>query len=99
MEKLFSYGTLSNASVLRELLGREAEMAPAQLIGWKKSMIRIGSTSYPAIVSEVGGKVEGKVFLVSKDELQKLDEYETQAYHRRKIILKDGISVWVYVRA
>ncbi len=99
METLFTYGTLSSASVRRGLLGRDVEASPATLSGWIKSIIRIGSTMYPAIVPETAGKVVGLVFEVSKNELKKIDEYETRAYLRRKVVLNDGRSAWVYVRA
>ena len=97
-ETVFTYGTLCNPSVRRGLLGHEVLTTPAELLGWEKSTVRIGSTKYPAILPNPEKSVQGLVFQILPQELKQLDEYETGAYHRRKVTLADGCEAWVYVK-
>ncbi|WP_225316911.1 gamma-glutamylcyclotransferase [Legionella longbeachae] len=39
------------------------------------------------------------VFDVSKEELERADEYEVEDYKRIQVKLASGLSAWVYVQA
>jgi len=98
MEKLFVYGTLKNPEIQKYVFGRIADMKPANLEGYKKSIIKISRNSYPIIIPYKKSSVKGFVISVSKKEIKLIDTYETNAYRRKKVMLKDGILAWVYMK-
>ena len=102
-EKLFSYGTLQNEEIQVLLFGRILNGYPACIDGYSLSQIELVENEkkhlYPILSKSknIKDKVCGKVFLVSKKELTKADEYETEAYARIKIKLTTELNpVWVY---
>lgn len=109
MEDLFSYGTLQLKQVQLELFGRIIPTQPDVLIGYKKEMIKIKVESvvnlsgeeehviisYTGLDSDV---IEGVVLSITKDELIKADEYETNDYKRAEVLLQSGKTAWVYVK-
>ncbi len=97
MQNLFVYGVLKDPKVQKEIIGREAESERNILEGYSKSRIILKGITY-AILIKGSGEIEGVILKVTKNELQKLDIFETRAYRRVKEKLKSGISVWVYVR-
>jgi gamma-glutamylcyclotransferase (GGCT)/AIG2-like uncharacterized protein YtfP len=97
-ELLFIYGTLKNPGVQKEVFGRTDPGSPDTLKGYVKSNIKIEGETYPIIVSG-DGNIEGIIISVTPEELKFIDEYETSAYQREKIILKSGKSVWFYLAA
>lgn len=97
-EKLFVYGTLRDENVQKKVFGRIAKSARDALVGYKKSEIVIGGETYPVLVPDSGSIIEGRVLEISPKELKLIDEYETDAYKRVKVVLKSGESVWVYVK-
>lgn len=96
MEQLFVYGTLLDASVQQKVLGRVAAGQPDRLAGYKKYKIKLGRHVYPIIKPEAGGLVEGAVLAVTPTELKRIDQYEGQAYQRKKVTLASGRQAWVY---
>lgn len=97
-KKLFVYGTLMDKKIRGTILGRMAEGVPDTLNGYVKSEISIKGEIYPLIVLNAGGIIKGLVIEVTRDELRRIDEYETDAYKREKIILESGIPAWVYIK-
>jgi len=95
--RLFIYGTLADPGIQKEVWGRKTESIPDILKGYKKSEIKIDGEIYPLIIPDETGEVSGLVIEVTDEELKKIDEYETGAYKRKKVILESGASVWVYV--
>lgn len=98
-EKIFIYGTLANSEIQKEICGRIIKGTPDSLRGYKRSQIEIEGEIYPLIVSDANARVDGLVIEVTEEELEKIDEYETNAYKREKINLESGTSAWVYVKA
>ena len=96
--KLFIYGTLANPKIQEEVWGRIIKGTPDVLNGYKKSKIKIDGETYPLIISSKTGEVKGLAIELTKDELEKADEYETIAYKRKQVILESGISAWVYIK-
>lgn len=76
----FVYGTLTDRSLLREILGLkvEPELRSAYMVGYKCKLWG----EYPALLDATGLKVEGLVYHVQMVEHgEKLAEYETSNYN------------------
>ena len=95
-EPIFSYGTLRDPEVQKSVIGRLVEGETDVLVGFKKSKITLQGKFYPIIVEEKDGIIEGVVLLVTSEELERIDEYETSAYRREKVTLRSGKKAWVY---
>lgn len=108
-ERLFSYGTLQSESVQLATFGRRLEGEPDHLVGYKLTTVPIRDQSiatasgnthyrnvqYTGIAADI---VEGTVFAVSKEELERADEYESDAEYRRlRVQLRSGTTAWVYL--
>lgn len=109
-EKLFSYGTLRYEAVQLETFGRKLSGRPDTLCAYKIALLKIsnpdvvrksGEALHPVLsyTANENDRVEGIVFNVSKEELEKADEYEEADYKRIAVRLKSGIDAWVYVAA
>jgi gamma-glutamylcyclotransferase (GGCT)/AIG2-like uncharacterized protein YtfP len=109
MENLFSYGTLQLEQVQQELFERLLHAEADALIGYTKEKIKIKVESVVglsgeeehAIISFSGNDadiIEGVVLSVTKDELKRADEYETEDYIRVEVTLRSGKTAWVYVK-
>jgi gamma-glutamylcyclotransferase (GGCT)/AIG2-like uncharacterized protein YtfP len=95
-ELLFVYGTLKKPDVQKEVFGRVAPGTPDILEGYKKSRIKINNKIYPVVIQSSNSFVKGLVISVTPAELKLIDEYETDAYKRKKVFLKSGKVAWVY---
>lgn len=107
-EKLFSYGTLRYEPVQLKNFGRKLKGTLDSLKGFNLTMVEIkdpqvvaisGQALHP-IIRYTGNsfdKVEGVVFDITPEELEKADSYETADYHRISIQLASGLTAWVYV--
>jgi hypothetical protein len=107
-ERIFSYGTLQYEAVQLANFGRKLTGNEDALPGFTLSMIEItdpdvvatsGEAFHP-IVSWTGNPtdlVNGMVFEISEEELQRADSYEVADYKRIKVTLASGITAWVYV--
>lgn len=95
-EELFVYGTLLDPAVQSRVFGRITSGQPDKLAGYKKDHIRLGGNIYPIIRPKAGGMVEGAVLSVTLAELALIDQYEGDAYQRRKVSLVSGRQAWVY---
>ena len=96
MGNLFVYGTLKDPKVQKMVFGRVEKGTPDTLDGYKKSKVVIDKKTYPIIVPSPKDSIKGLILMVTAKELKQIDEYETEAYRRKKITLKSGKIAWVY---
>jgi Gamma-glutamyl cyclotransferase, AIG2-like len=106
-ENLFSYGTLQLEAVQLSTFRRRLQGEPDMLVGYRMTSIPISDLDPPldgathhrniqftGIHSDL---VEGTVFKVSREELQRADAYEPADYERVGVRLKSGLDAWVYL--
>jgi Gamma-glutamyl cyclotransferase, AIG2-like len=107
-EFLFSYGTLQLEAVQLATFGRRLEGTADALPGFVRSMVRIddpavvetsGESLHPivAFTGQSSDIVQGTVFAINQEELQRADAYEVGAYKRISVVLLSGMRAWVYV--
>lgn len=98
LENVFVYWTLMESDVQKKVIWKSIEWTRDVLFWFIKSKIEINWNIYPIIVKDNTSKkwINGLVLEVNNKDLKKLDEYETNAYIREKVILKSGNEVWVY---
>ena len=110
MQNLFSYGTLQLKNVQIANFGRELVGNPDKLLEYVIEQVEITD---PRVLEESGQQfhpilkftgsreheVEGTVFEVTQQDLEKADAYEVGDYKRVSAHLKSGIHCWVYVSA
>lgn len=107
---LFCYGTLQQREVQLANFGRELEGQADALAGHRLGRIEIDdpdviSVSGKAIhtiaraTADPGDRIPGTVFLLSQQELEASDAYETDAYTRVEVVLESGRRAFVYVGA
>jgi len=96
--KLFVYGTLQESEVQIKVIGRIVDSFKDTLLGFKMSTIIINNNTYPIIIKEPKSdeKINGLVLEINTKDLIKLDEYETNAYQRKRVNLQSGVTAWVY---
>ncbi|MFC4062017.1 gamma-glutamylcyclotransferase family protein [Planomonospora corallina] len=93
---LFVYGTLMFPEVLRALLGRVPESAPAVAEGWRAA--RLPGQVYPVLVPAGEGTARGLLITgLTAAEWRVLDEYEGPMYELRPVELTDGRRGHAYV--
>lgn len=106
-ESLFSYGTLRLEEVQLATFGRKLEGKPDVSVRYRLAMITIedqdfveksGSAEHRNLqfTGNVSDFVEGMVFSVTREELEKSDAYEPEGYERVLVQLKSGANAWVY---
>jgi len=98
-ELVFIYDKLKDEEVQKKVFGRVVKSEKDVLRGWKKTKIMMGDEIYPIVVQDYGASVTGIVILIDVDELDKLDDFKTSRYVRRKVNLESGRDGWIYVRA
>lgn len=98
MELLFVYGTLKDPKIQEEVIGSSKEMVSDSLDGYTTVRKKIVDGVYPVLIPDPTSSVIGKVISVKKDELSRIDEYETKVYERKQVVLKSGRQAWVYGR-
>lgn len=107
-EELFTYGTLQLEEVQVATFGRVLEGRPDALPGYRLVTITIGDEAFVIksgsaqhrnlqFTGNSSDVVEGKVFLVTKEELARSDSYEPEGYGRVQVQLKSGTNAWVYL--
>jgi gamma-glutamylcyclotransferase (GGCT)/AIG2-like uncharacterized protein YtfP len=96
MEKLFVYGTLKQAKVQKEILGRTIQGIQVSLANYTKTTIEIEGETYPFLKKQKDSYISGLILEISKEELLLLDEFETDAYIRKKKKLTNDTYAWVY---
>ncbi|MDQ2075936.1 gamma-glutamylcyclotransferase family protein [Marinimicrobium sp. ABcell2] len=90
--KVFVYGTLRNPLVRLVVMGSMGDPRPATLPGYRKQGLDLAV--------EPGSATEGLVFIVTVEQLRRLDRYERIGirYERFEYTLEDGTRAWVYRR-
>ncbi len=90
---LFAYGTLMCAEIMATVSGLKPVAAPATLAGY--SRYRVRAESYPGIVSDPHGRVQGVLYsAVTAEAWRRLDRFEGEMYERRPVEVRpahDGI--------
>ena len=105
---MFSYGTLRLEDVQLATFGRRLEGRPDVLVGYRLVMITIGDEDFVAksgsaehrnlqFTGNASDFVEGTVFIVTREELEKSDAYEPEGYERVLVQMKSGTSAWIYL--
>lgn len=108
--RLFSYGTLQQREVQLANYGRELEGETDALAGYRLGQVEIDD---PDVVSVSGkaihtialpsadpsDRIGGMVYLLTPEELETSDAYETNAYTRAEVTLESGRRAFVYVAA
>lgn len=109
-ELLFSYGTLQQQGVQRDVFGRELDGRPDAIVGYDLDYVTItdprvieasGSDRHPILKStdRADAAIEGTVYTLSEDDLAAADDYEVDDYARVAVPLRSGDQAWVYVFA
>ncbi|NNJ88566.1 MAG: DUF4286 family protein [Eudoraea sp.] len=96
-EYLFTYGTLQDKEVQQMVFSRILSGRKDHLKDHTISKVLVGGL-YPSVeasTKSVKG-VPGILYIISKDELRRVDIYEGDAYYRKKAMLGSGIEAWVY---
>ena len=107
-EKLFTYGTLQLEEVQLDTFGRRLEGQPDVLIGYRLVPITIEDEAFVVKSGTAEHRnlqftgnaldfVEGTVFSVTIEELEKSDAYEPEGYERVLVPLKSGSNAWIYL--
>ena len=109
VERLFSYGTLRQAEVQRELFGRVVPTTDDSLPGFRLDYVVItdpaviatsGLDRHPILRRGASGdSVAGGCLELTDEELEAADEYEVDDYVRIAVTLASGRGAWVYVAA
>ena len=94
--QIFAYGTLLEAAVQDRIIGRRVAGRADSLNGYRETLVTIEGSSYPNIAPDKQGKVRGQVFEITEKELERIDAYETDAYHRFQARLASGAEAWVW---
>ncbi|MFE7180875.1 gamma-glutamylcyclotransferase [Streptomyces erythrochromogenes] len=97
---------------IRELgrFGRLLDGAPEALPGYTTTYIRItdpevvaasGTDLHPLVVpsTDPADAVEGSLFRITGTELAAADDYEVDDYARTEVVLRSGVTAWVYLEA
>lgn len=106
--KLFSYGTLQLETVQLSTFGRRLDGRTDALVGYRLVMVRISDRDFVAksgsadqrnlqFTGNDSDAVEGTVFEMTRDELERADEYEPAGYERVLVQLRSGTKAWVYL--
>ncbi len=100
MSLVFIYGTLQQEDVQISVLGQRLKTIPDRLDGYEKKEngVTINGNEYPIAVWSGQSSITGNTIEVTDEELQKLDEYETSAYDRIKVVLDSGRHAWLYCK-
>ena len=81
---VFAYGSLIFEEVMRAVVGRSFENHAATLRDHERRSIE--GASYPGLVEQAGGSVDGRVYLdVDETSVRILDRFEGEYYERRSV--------------
>jgi len=98
MQKLFTYGTLRDPATQQRLLGRTlGDGAPDTLRGYRLAKLTGIHEVYSILQPHAGSTVEGMLYEVSDDELDRLDAYEGEAYQSVSVRLVSKTRAWAYM--
>ena len=96
-EYLFVYGTLLERDVRKLVFTRELDGRKDLLSGYRIHRNKV-SGLYPSVeaTGQDEDQVNGEVFVVSTKDLKRADQYEGEAYTRKRVLLASGTEAWVY---
>ena len=98
MEKLFTYGTLRSPATQRKLLGRTLGGGkPDTVRGYRLAKLTGIHEVYSILQPHPDSVVEGMLYEVSAEELERLDAYEGDAYQRVSVRLLSKTRAWAYM--
>ncbi len=99
---LFFFGTLMDREILAHLLARPVrpeELRPAVLAGFRRVAAR--NASYPVLLPDPAGRVEGVLFRAGPGDLRRINHYECDEYRaeRHEIRTADGetMAAWIFL--
>lgn len=95
---IFLYGLMMDPVVQKRVLGKIIRGKSDVLVGYKRDKLLLNRVRYTTLVPEEGGLIEGQVYKVSREELHRIDLYETKAYRRIEVMLRSGTKAWTYVK-
>ena len=106
-EYLFTYGTLQLEDVQLSTFGRKLDGKPDALVGYRLVMIKIEDEDFVVksgtadhrnlqFTGNASDLVEGIVFTVTMEELERSDAYEPEGYERMQVQLQSGATAWIY---
>jgi Gamma-glutamyl cyclotransferase, AIG2-like len=106
----FSYGTLQLEAVQMATFGRQLAGTSDALPGFELVLLKIEDQTVIAIsgtarhtmarfTGRASDVVQGAVFAVTPDEIQRADKYEVAAVKRVSVVLQSGVRAWAYVDA
>jgi hypothetical protein len=107
---LFSYGTLQLESVQTATFGRLLDGRDDAMPGYRTDMLEItdpevlktsGERFHPVVSpsDNPDDRVDGRLFMITPEELAHADRYEVSDYKRSRVTLASGTDAWVYVKA
>jgi len=97
MNQLFIYGTLLDKNVQQEVLGKSQDGKWGLVDNYiLRRDWAVEGKAYPRLFPHSDGCVTGQIIEVTDEELILLDEYETDAYYRDKVHVKDFGKVDTY---
>lgn len=107
-ENLFSYGTLRQEEVQLATFGRRLDGRPDRLVEYKLTMTEVRDQNFVAancamqrtvqFTGSASDFIEGIVFAVTREELERADKYEPLDYERVRVQLESGLDAWVYLQ-
>lgn len=108
MVNLFSFGTLRDPVVQRQVFGRQLSGSADVLRGFRLGVLKItdpavvelsGLAEHPLLLpsDDPADEVSGQVFAITPAELAAADRYEVDDYARTEVVLASEISAWVYL--
>ena len=92
---IFVYGTLLDDTVRGRVLGKDVKGKEDTLEDYIVDMHSV-LTSYPTIIKQDRGSVNGMYFDVDMEDIKKLDRYESEYYKKIEVKLKSGTKSLVY---
>lgn len=96
---LFAYGTLRDAPIQQSVFGRRLSGDPDSLRGWRCGQVLIDGQVYPMAEPDPASDLEGQLYPLTPDELDRADAYEGEEYRRIQVTLTSGRRAWFYVAA
>ena len=100
MTKIFCYGTLQEANVQLELIGRVVTGELTSISGFvvlRDYVDPADGIAYPRVVAMPNGCVYGRVLEFTDSEVLSLNEYETDMYTLEDITTATGEVVKIYM--
>ncbi len=98
-EYFFSYGSLQDFSIQQTLLGKNLKGENDVLHGYSIANEKIADQFPIAVKSEDSkDKIPGTLYLLTDQDMSKIDIYEGPAYMRVKLPLESKKMAWVYVK-